>query len=120
MESYKRNRRGVWYNDDADRDDPAGKYAFQRLRHTWFTPKLDPKFTCRRDDKFYAFGSCFARGIEHSLTRAEHRCRNRSPGVSPSMAYVKHQASPRQIALYRRQQGQFKSEPPCSETPQIT
>ena len=81
MENYKRNRRGVRYNDDADRDDAAGKYAFQRLRHTWFTPKLDPKFTRRRDDKFYAFGSCFARGIEHSLTRAEYRCRNRSPGV---------------------------------------
>ncbi len=81
MENYKRNGRGVRYNDDADRDDPAGKYAFQRLRHTWFTPKLDPKFTRRRDDKFYAFGSCFARGIEHSPTRAEHRCRNRSPGV---------------------------------------
>jgi hypothetical protein len=69
MENYKGNTAGVWYNDDADRDDPAGKYAFQRLRHTWFTPKIDPKFALRRDDKFYAIGSCFARGIEHSLKR---------------------------------------------------
>ena len=67
MENYKGNTGGVWYNDDADRDDPAGKYAFQRLCHDWFIPKVDPKFTLRRDDKFYAIGSCFARGIEHYL-----------------------------------------------------
>jgi hypothetical protein len=61
MENYKGNTAGVWHNDDADPDNPTGKYAFQRLRHTWFTPKVDPKFTLRRDDKFYAIGSCFAR-----------------------------------------------------------
>ena len=69
IENYRENVAGVWYTDSADPDDPAGKYAFQRLRHTWFTPKVDPKFTLRRDDKFYAIGSCFARGIESSLTR---------------------------------------------------
>ena len=69
MENYKGNTAGVWYNDDADPNDPTGEYAFQRLRHTWFTPKIDPKFALRRDDKFYAIGSCFARGIEHSLKR---------------------------------------------------
>jgi GSCFA family len=69
MENYERNAAGVWYNDHADRDDPAGKYAFQRLRQTWFTPKIDPKFRLCRDDKFYAIGSCFARGIEHSLIK---------------------------------------------------
>ena len=68
IENYRENVAGVWYADSADPDDPAGKYAFQRLRHTWFTPKVDPKFTLRRDDKFYAIGSCFARGIESSLT----------------------------------------------------
>jgi hypothetical protein len=68
IENYRENMAGVWYADSADPDDPAGKYAFQRLRHTWFTPKVDPKFTLRRDDKFYAIGSCFARGIESSLT----------------------------------------------------
>ena len=68
IENYRENVAGVWYADSADPDDPAGKYAFQRLRHTWFTPKVDPKFTIRRDDKFYAIGSCFARGIESSLT----------------------------------------------------
>jgi len=68
IENYRENVAGVWYADSADPDDPAGKYAFQRLRHTWFTPKVDPKFKLRRDDKFYAIGSCFARGIESSLT----------------------------------------------------
>jgi GSCFA family len=67
MENYRQNTAGVWYNDGADPDDSPGKYAFQRLRRTWFTPKVDPKFTLRRDDKFYAIGSCFARGIENSL-----------------------------------------------------
>jgi hypothetical protein len=42
MENYKGNTAGVWHNDDADPDNPTGKYAFQRLRHTWFTPKLIP------------------------------------------------------------------------------
>src|ERR1700756_1500777 len=67
METYKKNTAGVWYNDDADREDPAGKYAFQRLRHTWFAPLVHPKFKLRRYDKFYAIGSCFARGLENSL-----------------------------------------------------
>jgi hypothetical protein len=69
IENYRGNAAGVWYTDGADPDNPAGKYAFQRLRHTWFTPKVAPKFTLRRDDKFYAIGSCFARGIESSLTK---------------------------------------------------
>ena len=67
MENYQRNTVGVWYNEDVEPDDPAGKYAFQRLRQTWFAPMVDPKFTLRRDDKFYAIGSCFARGLESSL-----------------------------------------------------
>ena len=44
--------------------------AFQRLRHTWFTPRINPKFRLRRDDKFYAIGSCFARGLETYLEAA--------------------------------------------------
>jgi hypothetical protein len=68
MENYKENEAGIWYKDGAGPDDPACRYAFQRLRQTWFTPKIDPKFKLRRDDKFYAIGSCFARGIEQSLT----------------------------------------------------
>ncbi len=69
MKNYTENRARTWYKDGADPDDPAGKYAFQRLRQTWFTPQVDPKFKLRRDDKFYAIGSCFARGLEHSLAQ---------------------------------------------------
>jgi hypothetical protein len=62
---------GVWYKDSADPDDLGGKYAFQQLRQTWFTPNVNPKFKFRRDDKFYAMGSCFARGLENAL--AHHK-----------------------------------------------
>jgi hypothetical protein len=65
--SDKENEAGIWYKDGADPADPACRYAFQRLRQTWFTPKVNPRFKFSRDDKFYAIGSCFARGLEHSL-----------------------------------------------------
>ena len=68
MKNYTRNTARTWYKDGIDPNDQTGKYAFQRLRQTWFTPQLDPKFKLRRDDKFYAIGSCFARGIENALT----------------------------------------------------
>ncbi len=67
MENYQANEACTWSKGSVDPDDPTGKYAFQRLRHTWFTPKIDPKFKLRRDDKFYAIGSCFARGLENAL-----------------------------------------------------
>src|SRR6266513_3720619 len=67
LANYQANEERTWYKSSADPDDLAGKYAFQRLRHTWFTPKIKPKFKLHRDDKFYAIGSCFARGLESSL-----------------------------------------------------
>jgi hypothetical protein len=67
LKNYHSNEARTWYKDNADPNDPAGKYAFQRLRKTWFTPELNPKFKLRRDDKFYAIGSCFARGLESAL-----------------------------------------------------
>jgi hypothetical protein len=69
IKNYAHNWAGVWFKDNVDPDDAAGKYAFQRLRHTWFTPKIDPKFKLRRDDKFFAIGSCFARGLENALAK---------------------------------------------------
>ncbi len=69
LANYEANEERTWYNSSAPPDDPSGKYAFQRLRHTWFTPKIDPKFKLRRDDKFYAIGSCFARGLESALIK---------------------------------------------------
>lgn len=67
VKNYHQNPAGIWYKDNADPNDSAGRYAFQRLRQTWFTPHVAPKFKLRRDDKFYAIGSCFARGLENVL-----------------------------------------------------
>jgi GSCFA family len=67
MKNYAKNRARTWYKDGVEPDDVTGKYAFQRLHKTWFTPEVHPKFKLCRDDKFYAIGSCFARGIENAL-----------------------------------------------------
>ena len=67
LQNYIKNTARTWYKDGVDPKDDARKYAFQRLRETWFTPEVDPKFKLRREDKFYAIGSCFARGLESSL-----------------------------------------------------
>jgi GSCFA family len=69
LENYQANEARTWFKESADPEDPAGKYAFQRLRKTWFTPEINPKFKLRRDDKFYAIGSCFARGLENALAK---------------------------------------------------
>jgi hypothetical protein len=67
LRNYQANEARTWYKDSVDANDPAGKYAFQRLRKTWFKPEINPKFKLRRDDRFYAIGSCFARGLENAL-----------------------------------------------------
>ena len=67
VNNYRENPAAIWHKDNADPNDLAGKYAFQRLRQTWFTPHVAPKFKLYRQDKVYAIGSCFARGIENAL-----------------------------------------------------
>ena len=67
MNNYRENTAAIWHKENIDPNDPAGKYAFQRLRQACFIPHVVPKFKFRRDDKFYAIGSCFARGIENAL-----------------------------------------------------
>ena len=79
LANYQANEERTWYKSSADPDDLAGKYAFQRLRHTWFTPKIDPKFKLRRDDKFYAIGSCFARGLESALIKHKMAVESAAP-----------------------------------------
>jgi hypothetical protein len=69
LENYQANEARTWFKEGASPEDPSGKYAFQRLRKTWFTPEIHPKFKLRRDDKFYAMGSCFARGLENALAK---------------------------------------------------
>jgi hypothetical protein len=67
VKNYRENPAATWYKDNTDPNQPAGKYAFQRLRQTCFIPHVVPKFKLCREDKFYAIGSCFARGIEEAL-----------------------------------------------------
>src|SRR6266513_1408177 len=67
MKNYARNTARTWYENGVDPDDPTGKYAFQRLHEACFTPQLHPKLEFRQGDKFYAIGSCFARGLENAL-----------------------------------------------------
>jgi len=67
LKNYRENPTAVWYKHSADPHDPSGKYAFQRLHRSLFTPHVVPKFKLHRDDAFYAIGSCFARGVENCL-----------------------------------------------------
>jgi len=66
--NWLKNRANRWYKAGESPADNAGDYAFQRLRQKWFTPRISSKFKFVREDKFYAIGSCFARGIEQALT----------------------------------------------------
>jgi hypothetical protein len=79
LKNWQQNRANRWYKDGADPTDLRGDYAFQRLRQTWFTPKIDPKFTLRTDDKFYAIGSCFARGLERALANQKIAVESAAP-----------------------------------------
>lgn len=79
VDNYRRNSAATWYKDGADFNDPAGKYAFQRLRQTCFIPHVVPKFKFCRNDKFYAIGSCFARGLESALTARKVTVQSAAP-----------------------------------------
>jgi len=68
VNNYRENPAAIWYKDNTDPNDPVGRYAYQRLRQTCFIPHVVPKFKLCEEDKFYAIGSCFARGIESALT----------------------------------------------------
>ena len=67
VNNYRENPAAIWYKGNTDPNDAAGKYAYQRLRQTCFIPHVVPKFKLSGEDKFFAIGSCFARGIESAL-----------------------------------------------------
>ena len=56
-----------WHEKGALPYQPDGKLACQRLHQPLFTPAITPGFKLRREDKLFAIGSCFARGIESAL-----------------------------------------------------
>ena len=65
------NHYGRWHEKGALPYQPNGRLAFQRLRQPLFVPVIRPTFTLRREDKLFAIGSCFARGIECALVEQE-------------------------------------------------
>jgi GSCFA family len=67
--NWLQNRANRWYKRGSNPDDLTNDYAYQRLLQKWFIPEIEPKFKLRPQDKFYAIGSCFARGIEHMLVQ---------------------------------------------------
>jgi len=56
-----------WHQKGALPYQTDGKLASQRLRQPLFTPAIRPGFQLQREDKLFAIGSCFARGIESAL-----------------------------------------------------
>lgn len=67
--NWLQNCANRWYKRGSNPDDLTSDYAYQRLLQKWFIPEIEPKFKLRPQDKFYAIGSCFARGIEHMLVQ---------------------------------------------------
>src|SRR5437867_12172511 len=65
--NIEQNNCSRWHKKDARPDEVDGQLAFQRLRKPLFTPAITPRFKFRRDDKLFAIGYCFARGIEKAL-----------------------------------------------------
>jgi GSCFA family protein len=59
--------RSRWHKKGALPNQADGTLAFQRLRQQLFTPLIKPGFKLKREDKLFAIGSCFARGVEWAL-----------------------------------------------------
>ena len=62
-----RESRSRWHQKGALPNQADGTLAFQRLRQQLFTPAITPGLKVKREDKFFAIGSCFARGVEAAL-----------------------------------------------------
>src|SRR6266576_1296552 len=92
LQNYIRNTARTWYKDGVDPNDDVRQYAFQRPRETWFTPEVDPKFKLRREDKFYAIGSCFARGLESSLAGHKMAVESAAPGFAKLQPATKEES----------------------------
>jgi hypothetical protein len=67
LKNWHENPTARWYKKGVAPDEPGGTFAFQRLREPLFTPTIKPGFKLQRGHKFFAIGSCFARGIEQAL-----------------------------------------------------
>jgi hypothetical protein len=56
-----------WHRKEALPGELNGTLACQRLREPLFAPAIAPGFKMEREDKVFAIGSCFARGVEVAL-----------------------------------------------------
>jgi hypothetical protein len=56
-----------WHRKNALPGELNGTLACQRLREPLFVPAISPGFKMQREDKVFAIGSCFARGVELAL-----------------------------------------------------
>jgi len=56
-----------WHRKEALPSELNGTLACQRLREPLFEPAISPGFKMEREDKVFAIGSCFARGVELAL-----------------------------------------------------
>jgi hypothetical protein len=65
--NFKQGPCSRWFQKEARADQADGNFAFQRLRQPLFQPAITPQFKMKREDKLFAIGSCFARGIENAL-----------------------------------------------------
>ena len=64
--NFHENPCSRWYSKSASPEE-SRTLAFQRLRQPLFTPVISPGFKLKPEDKLFAIGSCFARGIESAL-----------------------------------------------------
>ena len=66
--NFATNIHSRWYYNDIDVNDSSGNFAVQRLTSDLFTPSVPPSdLVIRSDDRLFAIGSCFARGIEKAM-----------------------------------------------------
>jgi len=56
-----------WHHKGALHAELNGTLACQRLSEPFFTPGISPGFKLQPEDRVFAIGSCFARGIESAL-----------------------------------------------------
>jgi len=56
-----------WHQKEQLPGELDGTLASQRLRKPLFSPAISPGFKMQREDKIFAIGSCFARGVELAL-----------------------------------------------------
>ena len=67
-----------WHQKEQLPGELDGTLASQRLRKPLFSPAISPGFKMQREDKIFAIGSCFARGVElaligNDLLHAQHQ-----------------------------------------------